>query len=84
MYSSFIPSFLAFTVAMASPTDIRSASTASTADVVVIGAGLSGLQTAVNIQAAGYSCVVLEAIDRVGGKVLSIKSSSNSHSVDVY
>lgn len=67
---------------MASPTDIRSASTASTADVVVIGAGLSGLQTAVNIQAAGYSCIVLEAIDRVGGKVLSIKSSSNSTGVN--
>ncbi|KAI1452292.1 putative amine oxidase [Annulohypoxylon moriforme] len=54
----------------------------STADVVVIGAGFSGLQTAVNIQAAGYSCLVLEAIDRVGGKVLSIKSSSKGDGVN--
>ncbi|KAI1389088.1 putative amine oxidase [Hypoxylon trugodes] len=47
-----------------------------TADVIVVGAGLSGLQTAVRIQAAGFSCLVLEANDRVGGKTLSIKSSS--------
>ncbi|KAK4183585.1 hypothetical protein QBC35DRAFT_507801 [Podospora australis] len=38
-------------------------------DVVVIGACLSGLQAAVNIQPAGLSCAVLEAIDRVGGKL---------------
>ncbi|KAI8960644.1 putative amine oxidase [Daldinia sp. FL1419] len=47
-----------------------------TADVVVIGAGLSGLQAAVDIQAAGFTCLVVEANDRVGGKTLSIQSSS--------
>lgn len=40
-------------------------------DVVVVGAGLSGLQAAVNVQEAGYDCVVVEARDRVGGKTLS-------------
>ncbi|KAI5862468.1 putative amine oxidase [Durotheca rogersii] len=51
-------------------------------DVIVIGAGLSGLQTAIGIQAAGHSCVVLEATDRVGGKTLSIKSDPNDKKGD--
>jgi monoamine oxidase len=37
-------------------------------DVVVVGAGLSGLQSAYLLQRANLSAVVLEARDRVGGK----------------
>ncbi|EED21860.1 amine oxidase, putative [Talaromyces stipitatus ATCC 10500] len=43
-------------------------------DVAVVGAGLSGLRAATLIQQAGYSCAVLEAMDRVGGKTYSHKS----------
>jgi monoamine oxidase len=40
-------------------------------DVVVVGAGLSGLHAACSVHAAGFSLLVLEAKDRVGGKTWS-------------
>ncbi|KAL2826190.1 amine oxidase [Aspergillus pseudoustus] len=47
----------------------------NTYDVVVVGAGLSGLQAAHSVHAAGFQVCLLEAIDRVGGKTLTSKSS---------
>jgi len=52
-------------------------------DVVVVGAGLSGLRAATNVQSAGLSCVVLEAKDRVGGKTQSVKMNTGNGMVDV-
>jgi phytoene dehydrogenase-like protein len=44
---------------------------ASSPEVVVIGAGLAGLNTAIHLQAAGVDVTVIEASDRAGGRVSS-------------
>ena len=45
-------------------------------DAIVIGAGLSGLQAARSLQQAGFTVEVVEARDRVGGKVWSVPLAS--------
>ncbi|KAI9933135.1 hypothetical protein MW887_007606 [Aspergillus wentii] len=47
------------------------ASAVEETDVVVIGAGLSGLTAAEKILQSGHSCIILEARDRVGGRTWS-------------
>jgi len=43
--------------------------------VVIIGAGLSGLNAALILQDFGYSCLILEATDRFGGRVFTAKEA---------
>ena len=43
-------------------------------DVLVIGAGLSGLNAALLLQEAGLNVRVIEGRDRIGGRVLSYRS----------
>lgn len=45
---------------------------ATDADVVVIGAGMSGLYAAMMLEAEGLKVVVVEARDRVGGRLLTL------------
>jgi monoamine oxidase len=53
------------------------------ADVLVLGAGVSGLAAAVRITQAGHTVVVLEARDRVGGRVLTHRNERWPVAVDL-
>jgi monoamine oxidase len=52
------------------------ANTTLNVDVAIIGAGFSGLQAALSIVAAGLSCVLIEAYDRIGGKGHTVSLNS--------
>ncbi|KAK5209797.1 hypothetical protein LTR20_000719 [Exophiala xenobiotica] len=52
-------------------------------DVVVVGAGLSGLQAAYDLQKAGLKTIVLEARDRVGGKTWTVPTASGKGMIDL-
>jgi monoamine oxidase len=52
-------------------------------DVVIIGAGLAGLSAAHDVKGKGYTCVVLEARDRVGGKTWSKSLGEGQGIVDL-
>ncbi|MFS4467230.1 flavin monoamine oxidase family protein [Maribacter sp. 2210JD10-5] len=45
------------------------------ADVIIVGAGLSGLNAALTLENTGYKVMVVEATDRFGGRVHTAKES---------
>lgn len=57
--------------ALAAPAAGRQGALPRTVDVVVVGAGISGLVAARNVRRSGRSVLVVEARDRVGGRVLN-------------
>ncbi|MET8955512.1 flavin monoamine oxidase family protein [Streptomyces sp. NPDC004393] len=52
-------------------------------DVVVVGAGASGLAAATALHAAGRDTVCLEARDRIGGRLLSASASNPDRALDL-
>ncbi|SDH11918.1 flavin monoamine oxidase family protein [Nonomuraea jiangxiensis] len=50
--------------------------------VVVLGAGVAGLATAYELGKAGYECVILEALDRVGGRNWTIRGGDRLTELD--
>lgn len=72
------------TIALPDPSLPPTLPTASEAyDIVIIGAGLAGLSAAHEVRKAGYSCVVLESRDRVGGKTWSQPLGDGAGIIDV-
>lgn len=46
-------------------------------DVVIIGAGVAGLAAAMRLSAAGRKAVIVEARDRIGGRILTVDSGDH-------
>jgi monoamine oxidase len=64
------------------PSALAARSRSRTVDVVIVGAGLSGLTAARKLAASGRNVLVVEARDRVGGRTLN-HSIGGGHIVEV-
>lgn len=52
-------------------------------DVIIAGAGIAGLAAAERLGSAGLKVLVLEARDRVGGRILSLPGLSPDHAIEL-
>lgn len=50
--------------------------------VVILGAGIAGLVSAFEMSKLGYTCTILEATERVGGRVRTIRNGDRIDEVD--
>ena len=66
---SFTAGAAAFAIGGCGPSGDRGG---KAADVIVLGAGLSGLHAALTLQSAGMDVLVLEASERIGGRMLTL------------
>ncbi len=51
--------------------------------VIILGAGISGMVTALEMSKLGYSCTILEATSRAGGRVRTIRSGDQIGELDL-
>lgn len=47
-------------------------------DVLIVGAGMAGLRAALDIRARGLSCLVIEAMDKPGGRACSRRTATGT------
>lgn len=52
-------------------------------DIAIIGAGIAGLAAARRVAATGMNTVLLEARDRVGGRILTVRDSSTDLPIEL-
>jgi monoamine oxidase len=52
-------------------------------DIIIIGAGAAGLMAALKLSAKNKNVIVLEARDRIGGRVNTVENSSNTKNVEL-
>ena len=71
----------ATTIAASMPAALRAQ---NRSDVIVIGAGLSGLGAALLLQDAGMNVQVIEGRNRIGGRVEHLRTHSNLRTTSTY
>lgn len=62
---------------------MKKSEVAMSCDVIIVGAGVAGLACAHELTGRGLEVLVIEARDRIGGRVRTIIPQANSHAVEL-